>query len=102
LLRAKAIYDYLSGTAEYIKVTSDVIDYGTTPILAGDRVYVTVPNENIDGYYRVISAEYHLIAATQTLEMTLELGKEPMLLADYLYALRKRTASVSKYKIGRV
>lgn len=102
LLRAKALYDYLSGTAEYIKVTSDVIDYGTTPILGGDRITVTLPNENVDGYYRVISAEYHLRARDQTLEVTLELGKEPMLFADYLYALRSKTGSLARYKIGRI
>lgn len=100
LLRAKALYDHLSSPAEYIRVTSDIIDYGTTPILAGDRIWVTLPNENVDGYYRVISAEYRLIAETQTLEVTLELGKERPLLADYLYALRSKTASVSRYKIG--
>ena len=102
LLRAKALYDYLSSPAEYIKVTSDVIDYGTTPILAGDRIWVTLPNENINGYYRVISAEYYLRASDQTLEATLELGKEPMLLADYLYALRSKTGSLARYKIGRI
>jgi hypothetical protein len=102
LLRAKALYDYLSSPAEYIKVRSDVIDYGNTPILAGDRIWVTLPNENVDGYYRVISAEYHLRARDQTLEITLELGKEPMLLADYLYALRRKTGSLSRYKIGRI
>ena len=102
LLRAKALYDYLSSPAEYIKVTSDVIDYGTTPILAGDRIWVTLPNENIDGYYRVISVEYYPRARDQTLEVTLELGREPMLLADYLYALRSKTGSLSRYKIGRI
>jgi hypothetical protein len=101
LLHAKARYDYLSGIAEYLKVTSDVIDYGTTPILAGDRIWVTVPNENIDGYYRVISVEYHLTKFGE-LEATLELGKEPMLLADYLYALKSKTGSLSRYKIGRI
>jgi len=102
LLRAKALYDYLSSPAEYIRVVSDVIDYGTTPILAGDRIWVTLPNENVDGYYHVISVEYRLIAETQTLETTLELGKEPLQLADYLYALRSRASSLSRYKIGRV
>jgi hypothetical protein len=102
LLRAKALYDYLSSPAEYIKVTSDVIDYGTTPILAGDRIWVTLPNENIDGYYRVISVEYYLRARDQTLEVTLELGREPMLLADYLYSLRSKTGSLARYKIGRI
>ena len=95
LLRAKALYDYLSGTAEYFKVASSVIDYGTTPILAADRIW------NIDGYYRVISAEYHL-TIFQDLEVTLELGREPMLLADYLYALRSKTGSLARYKIARV
>jgi hypothetical protein len=98
-LRAKALYNYLSGTAEYLKVTSSVIDYGNTPILAGDRIWVTVPNENIDGYYRVISAEYHL-TKFQDLIVTLELGKEPLLLADYLYALRSKTSSLARYKAG--
>jgi hypothetical protein len=101
LLRAKALYDYLSSPAEYIKVSSEVIDYGTTPILAGDRIWVTLPNENIDGYYRVISVEYRLVAETQTLETTLELGKEKPQLADYLYALKTRTANVARYKIAR-
>jgi len=102
LLRAKALYDYLSSPAEYIRVVSDVIDFGTTPILAADRIWITLPNENVDGYYRVISVEYRLIAETQTLETTLELGKEPQLLADYLYALRSKTGSLSRYKIGRI
>jgi hypothetical protein len=102
LLRAKALYDHLSSPAEYIRVTSDVIDFGTAPILAADRISVTLPNENVDGYYRVASVEYRLIAETQTLETTLELGKEPPLLADYLYALRSKTGSLSRYKIGRI
>jgi len=102
LLRAKALFDHLSSVAEYIRVTSDVIDYGNTPILAGDRIWVTLPNENVDGYYRVVNAECRLIAETQTLETTLELGKEPPLLADYLYALKSKTGSLARYKIGRV
>jgi len=102
LLRAKALYDYFSGTAKYIKVSSTVLDYGTTPILAADRVWVTLPNENVDGYYRVIHPEYHLRARDQTLEISFELGKEPILLADYLYALRSKTARLSRYKIGRI
>jgi len=102
LLRAKALHEHLSNPSEYMRVVSDVIDFGTTPILAGDRIWVTLPNENVDGYYRVASVEYRLIAETQTLETTLELGKEPPLLADYLYALRSRTGSLSRYKVGRV
>jgi hypothetical protein len=101
LLRAKALHDNLSNPAEYIRVASDIVDYGTTPILAGDKILITLPNENIDGYYRALSAEYRLIAETQTLETTLELGKEPPLLADYLYALKVKTANVARYKIAR-
>jgi len=102
LLRAKALYDYLSSPAEYVRVTSDVVDYGNAPILAGDRIWVTLPNENVDGYYRVTSVEYRLVAELQTLETTLELGKEPPLLADYLYSLRSKTGSLARYKIGRL
>jgi len=102
LLRAKALYDQLSNPNEYIRVISDVIDYGATPILAGDRIWITLPNENVDGYYRVVSVEHRLAAETQTLETTLELGREPPLLADYLYALKTKTGSLSRYKIGRV
>lgn len=102
LLRAKALYDNLSSPAEYIRVVSDMIDFGTSPILAADRIWVTLPNENVDGYYQVISVEYRMLAETQTLETTLELGKEPPLLADYLYALRSKAASIARYKIGRV
>jgi len=102
LLRAKALHEQLSSPSEYIRVASDVIDYGTTPILAGDKIWVTLPNENVDGYYRVTSVEYRLLADTQTLETTLELGKEPLLLADYLYALRSKAGSLSRYKIGRL
>jgi len=102
LLRAKALYDHLSSPAEYIRVVSDVVDYGTTPILAGDKVWITLSNENVDGYYRVVSVEYRLIAETQTLETTLELGREPQLLADYLYSLRSKTGNLARYKIGRI
>jgi len=102
LLRAKALYEQLSNPNEYIRIISDVIDYGATPILAGDRIWITLPNENVDGYYRVVSVEHRLVAETQTLETTLELGREPPLLADYLYALKTKTGSLSRYKIGRM
>jgi hypothetical protein len=102
LLRAKALHDHLSTPSTYIRLVSDVIDFGTTPILAGDRIWVTLPNENVDGYYRVTNVEYRLIAETQTLETGLELGTEPPLLADYLYTLRTRTGNLARYKIGRL
>ena len=100
-LRAKALLAHLKNPAEYITVRSDVIDYGTNQLLPGDKIHVTLPNENIDADYRIISVEYSVVAAEQTLEITLELGKEPSLLADYLYALRSKTGSLSRYKGGR-
>jgi hypothetical protein len=100
-LRAKALLAHLKDPAEYLTLRSTVIDYGTNPILPGDKIHVTLPNENIDADYRIISVEYHVIAREQTLEITLELGKETPLLADYLYDVRRKTASLSRYKVGR-
>jgi len=103
-LRAKALLDYFKAPAEYLTVRSTVIDYGTTPILAGDKIHVTLPNENVDSDFRVESVEYRVDAKTQTLEITLELGKVPPLLADYLYGLRATTVTVEKLartKLGK-
>jgi len=102
LLRAKALLDYYRSPAEQLTIRSTVIDYGSTPILAGDRVYVSLPNEGMSGYFRVEGVEYHVDAKNQTLEVTLKLGKEAPLLADYLYALKSRTDHLSRYKAGVV
>jgi hypothetical protein len=103
-LRAKALLDYFKSPAEYITVRSTVIDYENTPILAGDKIHVTLPNENVDSDFRVESVEYRVDAKTQTLEITLELGRAPPLLADYLYGSRTMTVTVEKLartKLGR-
>ena len=96
--RAKALLDFLKGPIETLKVRSEVIDYGTTPILAGDKIHVTIPNENIDADYRIISAEYKASGGDQTLEVELELAKEPQLLADFIYGFRKAIQKLDKYK----
>lgn len=101
LLRAKALLNHLKSPAEYLTVKSTVIDYGNTPLLPGDKIHVTLPNEGVDADFRIESVEYHVEAKTQTLEITLELGKETPLLADYLYALRSKTDHLSRYKVGR-
>jgi hypothetical protein len=101
LLRAKALLAHLKDPAEYLTLRSTVIDYGNTPLLPGDKIQVTLPNENIDADYRIKSVEYHLTAAEQTLEITLELGKEQPLLADYLYTLRSKTGSLARTKAGK-
>lgn len=103
-LRAKALLDHLSDPAEFLTLRSDVIDYGTNRLLPADKIHVTLPNENINSDFRVISVEYRVIAREQALEITLELGKEKPLLADYLYGLRSTTVTVEKLmrtKAGR-
>ncbi len=101
MLRAKALLNYLKNPAEYLTIRSTVIDYANTPLLPGDKIHVTLPNENVDADFRVLSVEYHVDAKTQTLEITLELGREQPLLADYLYALRSKTDHLSRHKIAR-
>jgi hypothetical protein len=98
---AKALLANFKDPAETLTLQSTVIDYGTTPILAGDKVHVTMPNEGIDGDFRVLSAEYTVDGKTQVLETTLELGREKPLLADYVYALRSRTDRLSRYKTAK-
>jgi len=104
LLRAKALLAHLKDPVECLTIKSTVIDYGTTPLLPGDKIHVTLPNENVNADYRIISVEYYVDAKTQTLEITLELGKEIPLLADYLYGLRSTTVTVEKLartKLGK-
>jgi len=101
-LRADALLNYLKDPAEYLTIRSTVIDYGNTPLLPGDKIHVVLPNENVDADFRILSVEYHVDARTQTLEITLELGRETPLLADYLYALRSKTDHLSRYKVARM
>jgi hypothetical protein len=102
VLRAKAILNYLKDPAEYLTIKSTVIDYGANPFLPGDKIHVTLSNENVDADFRILSVEYNVNARTQTLEITLELGREQPLLADYLYALRRKTDHLSRHKIARL
>jgi hypothetical protein len=95
---AKALLSNLADPAESLALKSTVIDYGLTPILAGDQLHVTLPNEGVNGAFRVLNVEYVVDAGTQTLETTLELGREKPLLADYVYALRSRTDRLSRLK----
>jgi len=103
-LRAEALRAYLKDPAESLTLTSTVIDYGTTPPLAADKIHVTLPNENVDSDFRIETVEYRVDAKTQTLEITLELGKLPPLLADYLYGMRTMSITIEKLartKVGR-
>lgn len=103
-LRANALLAYLKSPAEYLTLVSTLLDYGTSPILAGDKVHVHLPVEGVDSDFRVESVEYRVLEDGQVLETTLELGKEPPQLADYLYGLRTFTVNVEKLartKVGR-
>jgi len=103
-LRARSLLDYFKNPAEYLTIRSTVIDYGNSPLLAGEKIHITLPNENVDSDFRIESVEYRVDAKTQTLEITLELGKVPPLLADYLYGLSSKSITlekVSRTKLGK-
>jgi len=100
-MRAKALLASLKDSAEQLTLRSTVIDYGVTPLLAGDKVHVTLPNEGVDGDFRILSVEYYVDAKTQTLDTELELGREQPLLADYVFRLKSKTDSLSRYKLAR-
>jgi len=95
-LRAKALLAQLKDPAEHLTLKSTVIDYYANPLLPADKIPVTLPNENIDSDYRIINGEYRVAARDQTLEITLELGKEKPLLADYLYGLRSGAVTLER------
>jgi len=92
----------LKEPAEYLTLRSTVVDYGGTPVLSADKIHVTLPNENVDLDFRVLSVEYYVDGKMQALELTLKLGRERPLLADYLYALWSKTDSLSRHKIARL
>jgi hypothetical protein len=103
--RAAALLAYLKDPAEHLHIVSTVLDYGTSPILGGDKVPVQLPVEGVNSQFRVEWAEYRVPKEDPTkLEITLELGKEPPRLADYLYGLRTHTPNVEKLsrtKLGK-
>ena len=99
--RAKALLANLKDSAEQLTLKSTVLDYGTTPLLPGDTVHVTLPNEDVDGDFRIISVEYYVDAKTQTLETTVDLERDKPLLADYMFKLKRKTDSLSRYKLAR-
>jgi hypothetical protein len=100
--RANALLASLKDPAEQLTLRSTVVDYGNSPLLPGDKVHVTLPNEGVDGDFRILSAEYNVDAKTQVLETVMELGREKPLLADYMFSLKSKTDSLSRYKLARV
>ncbi len=98
---AKALLANLKDPAETLSLQTTVLDYGNNPILAGDKIHVVLPNEGVESDFRVESVEYRVDGKTQTMQATLELGHEKPLLADYVYVLRSRTSSLSRYKTSK-
>ncbi|MCW4029500.1 MAG: hypothetical protein NWE92_07625 [Candidatus Bathyarchaeota archaeon] len=98
---AKALLANLKDPNETLTIQSSVLDYGYTPVLSGDQIHITLPNEAINSAFRVECAEYKVDAKTQTLQVTLCLGREKPLLADYVYALRSRTDRLSRIKTAK-
>ena len=101
-LRAKALQASLKSPAEKLTLRSTVLDYGDSPILAGDTVHLELPNEGVDSDFRVSSVEYCVDSKTQTLETSLELGREAPLLADHMFALRSKISHLSRYKTAKL
>ncbi len=101
-LNAKATLAFMKDPFEYVTLKSTVIDYGTTPFLPADMIYVSLPNENVSENFRILNVEYHLRADTQELEITMNLGHEKPLLADYLYVIRRKLGAVNRYKASKL
>jgi hypothetical protein len=92
MLRAKSILAYKKQAKTSLIVKSTLIDYGDSPILPGDMISVTLPNESISSVsFLVKSVDYHLLAEDNTLDVALNLGYQRQLMADWIYALRART-----------
>lgn len=57
--------------------------------MAGDKTNVTLPNENLNKDFRIISLEINAIPE-QILNMRFELGFVPPLWIDYVYESREK------------
>jgi hypothetical protein len=98
-MRAKALLEYLkTPVPDKITLKLPNLDYGMTPVLAGDKVHVHLPNEDVDADYIVDSAEYEAVGADNSLFVTLECGKGKKLMADYIYANLAMLKKLGKYK----
>ena len=98
-LRAKAILSHMKDPSEYIKINSVVIDYANTPLLPAEMITVSLPNENVAGNFH--SKRRIPCKGKRRAEITIPLGREKSLLADYVYALRSKVNHVKRYKVAR-
>lgn len=97
-LRAKAILAYRKDAFDYVIAHSDLMDYGTDHMHAGDKINHEQPNLNVDEDLRIGSFEIRASGTEQTLHMRMALGKETPQLADYLFALKLRSRKSARYK----
>jgi hypothetical protein len=93
-LRAQALLNYYKQEADSFSVKSSVFDYEDTPILAGDKVRVNLPNRNISDYYGVQWAE--LDVERTNLELTLRLGKVRELFLDKFYKVKRNVSALTR------
>jgi hypothetical protein len=102
-LRAEAMYDYYSGPAVNSPIGSTVIDYGTTPILPGDKIHVILPNENVNADFRIESGvKYAYDGRTTELNIDFVVGRQPKLYADYMYRLSSKQDYLVRHSFGRL
>jgi hypothetical protein len=100
-LRAEAMYDYYSGPAVSSPIGSTVIDYGTTPILPGDKIHVVLPNENVSADFRIESGvKYAYDGRTTELSIDFVVGRQPRLYADYMYRLSSKQDYLVRHSMG--
>jgi hypothetical protein len=87
-LRAQAIINSMKNPRASFKVDSTCLDYGRTPVLAGDTLPIVLPNENVNASYVVESAEYEAVGDA-LLTTKFELSQHVPQYADYIFALRR-------------
>jgi len=99
--RAKAILAWLKDSAQRTETSSEILVYVDKPILAGDVAHHHIPNLNVDGDYRVNRIVYEAFGdPLKVLKVSFSLGKEPNLLADWLYDARRKISSHATNKQG--
>lgn len=75
---------------------------GTAPLLPSDSVHIVLPKEGVNGDSRILSAKQNVDAKTHVLETVMKLRREKPLLAEYLFSLKSKTYSLSRYNLANV
>ncbi|MEM1590229.1 MAG: hypothetical protein QW175_07415 [Candidatus Bathyarchaeia archaeon] len=99
--RALALLDYYKSPLQTVVAKSSVLDPAGNRFLPGDKITVYLPKENVNSQFRIESVEHFFDGRNNEWVTTLTLGKEPPLLADYLYALKYGVQALAKTKLPR-